>query len=197
MNVAIITASGSYKMEDFAPLAAEPELNLYTVTKAEEWGEPELILLPGTPTVADDFDVLSERGIIPLIREHAAAGKWIFGICGGMHMLGKRLLDPTMRKHPYSQKELIGLLDLETHYGDEPILARLKNVSAPWQCTLRGFETHTGRARGDEPVLFRRADGSPIGFGHGRILATYLHRCFDNADFRQALLRSVRENALI
>lgn len=193
MNLAIITASGSYNLEDFAPLEAEPELNLYTVSSAEEWDEPELILLPGTPTVAEDFDVLEQRGLIALIREHAAAGKWIFAICGGMHMLGKRLLDPRQSKYPFTEKKLIGLLDLETHYGEEPILARLKNVSAPWQCTLRGFETHSGRAGGAEPVLFHRADGSPVGFGHGRIMSTYLHRCFDSADFRRALLGAIRE----
>ncbi len=194
LNIAVVTASGSYNMEDFAPIEQEDGVNLYKVEHANDWGQPNLVLLPGTPTVAEDFDMLEERSIVPLIREHAAAGKWMFGICGGMHMMGQRLLDPHCQKYPFTEKAMLGILQIETLYLGEPVLARLRNISAPWGCTLRGYETHTGRADGTEPVLFRRADGSAIGFGHGCIMATYLHRCFDDKGFREAFLAAVREN---
>lgn len=194
LNIAIVTASGSYEMDDFKPFQLEPHANLYSVCEVADWGKPDLLFLPGTPTVAEDFDTLREKGIIPLISQHAKSGGWIFGICGGMHMMGQRLLDPHCQKYPFTEKPMLGLLDIETLYQGEPTIARLRNVTAPWGCTLRGYETHTGRAKGAEPVLFRRPDGSPIGFGHGRILATYLHRCFDAPSFRQSLLRAILQN---
>ncbi len=192
LQIAIVTASGSNKMDDFKPFLTEPNVHLYHVHQPEEWGKPDLVMLPGTNTVAEDFDMLKERGVVSLIHQHVAAGGWMFGICGGMHMMSQRLLDPNCQKYPFTEKAMLGILDIETLYLGPPVISRLRGVTAPWGCTLRGYETHTGRADGTEPVIFRRADGSALGFGHGHLLATYLHRCFDDADFRQALLHAVR-----
>ena len=107
-------------------------------------------------------------------------------------LMGRRLLDPHHYKYTFDEEAMLGLLDVDTVFAAEPVFTRLRGVSAPGGFLLRGFETHRGMSDGNEPVLFRREDGSPIGFGHGRLWATYLHRCFDDAGFRRHVIDAVR-----
>lgn len=193
VDMALVLAGASYNEEDFSPLAAEPGVNFRVVRFATQLGEPDVILLPGTKAVAADYDALCLAGMADAILARVAAGCWVVGICGGLHMLAQRLLDSSHSKYPFSEKVMMGLLRLDVCYGSPSVFSRLRSVSAPGGFLLRGFETHSGVCRGEEPVLFRRVDGSPIGYGHGRIWGTYLHRVFDNTDFRRYFIETVRE----
>lgn len=192
VDIALVLASASYNREDFSPLEAEPGVTLREVRFPTQLGQPQVIILPGTPDAAADFDVLTACGMADAILEHARCGGWVVGICGGMHMMAKRLYDPQHVKYPFAEKQMLGLMALDVHYGGEQIFRRLRHVSAPGGLELRGFETHRGQCDGAEPVLFRREDGSPIGYGHGRCWGTYLHRLFDSVVFRQHFLSAVR-----
>lgn len=193
IDIALIVAGRSYNEEDFAPLAAEPDVSFRVLRFASDWGQPDVVILPGTTDVAADFDMLEAGGVLDALRAHVAKGGWVAGICGGLQMMGRRLLDPHHHKYPFDQKAMLGLLNVDTVFAAEPVFKRLRNVSAPGGFLLRGFETHRGMSDGDEPVLFRRDDGSAIGFGHGRLWATYLHRCFDDAGFRRYFIDAVRQ----
>lgn len=192
LDIALILAGHSYNEDDFAPLAAAPGVHFRVLRFASDWASPDVIILPGTQDVAGDFDAHEASGIAEAIRRHAEAGGWVVGICGGLQMMGRRLLDPHHHKYPFAEKEMLGLLALDTVFAAEAVFRRLRRVSAPGGCELRGFETHRGMSEGEEPVLFRREDGSPIGYGHGRLWATYLHRCFDDAAFCRHFLDAVR-----
>ncbi len=192
IDVALVLAGRTYNEEDFAPLAAEPDVRFRVLRFASDWGHPDLVILPGTTDVAADFDALEAGGVLDALRAHAASGGWVAGICGGLQMMGRRLLDPHHYKYTFDEKAMLGLLDVDTVFAAEPVFTRLRGVSAPGGFLLRGFETHRGMSDGNEPVLFRREDGSPIGFGHGRLWATYLHRCFDDAGFRRHVIDAVR-----
>lgn len=196
VDIALVMAGNSYNEDDFAPLAAEDGVHLRVVRFTTDLGSPDAIMLPGTPDAAADFDILEAEGMIAALRRHAVHGGWIAGICGGMHMMSKRLCDHLHVKYPFDEKPMLGLLDLDTVYGLSPtVFRRLHRVTAPGGFLLRGFETHRGECAGHEPVLFRREDGSPIGYGHNRIWGTYLHRCFDSAPFRRHLLTAIRSGA--
>lgn len=193
IDIALVMAGHSYNEEDFAPLAAEAGVRLRVVRFTTDLGTPDCIMLPGTPDAAADFDIMEAEGMTDALQAHAARGGWIAGICGGMHMMSKRLYDPQHVKYSFDEKPMLGLLDLDTVYSPEPaVFRRLHRVTAPGGCLLRGFETHRGQCRGNEPVLFRREDGSAIGYGHQRLWGTYLHRCFDSAPFRHHLLTAIR-----
>ena len=47
-----------------------------------------LVVLPGSKHVAADLDWLRETGLAARIKAHAAAGRPVLGICGGLQMLG-------------------------------------------------------------------------------------------------------------
>lgn len=195
IDIALVTAERSYNKEDFAPLADEPGVTLRPVRFPSDLGTPDAIILPGTPDVAADFDTHAASGMIDALLTHTQNQGWLIGICGGLHMLTRKLLDPQHRKYPFNEKKMIGLLELDTVYGGPNIFRKLRDVSAPGGLLLKGFETHQGICEGSEPILFRRADGSPIGYGHGRIWGTYLHRAFDSSPFRSHLLEAIRSGA--
>lgn len=195
LDIALISAQASHFVDDFSPLGKEEGVNLRGISCLEQWGEPDLILLPGSMDIAGDYDILQAKGLTARIMQHATEGKWIVGICGGLQMMGRSIQDPKHKKYPFSHKAMLGLLALDTHYGAERIFLRLRHVRAPWGGELRGFETHSGTIIGEEPALFFREDGTVIGYGHDRIWGTYLHRGFNNINFRKAFLQALREDA--
>ena len=69
------------------PLAAEPDVRLRAVRRAEDWGQPHVVILPGTKSVAADLAALRAEGLADLICRHAARDGWLLGICGGLQML--------------------------------------------------------------------------------------------------------------
>ncbi len=193
MNIALIAMKHAYMLDDFSPLEQQPDVNMKLVRAQEEWTDVDVVLLPGSQDVAADYDALVSEGLDKRILEHAAAGKCVFGICGGLQLMGKSLRDPLRVKYAFDEKSMLGLLDIETVFQKEMLVRHLSGTSDPWGNTLRGFETHRGLSDGDEPVLFRYADGGALGYGHGKLWGTYLHACFKN----QGFLRSFLEYAVV
>ena len=58
IDVALVLAGRTYNEEDFAPLAAGPDVSFRVLRFASDWGHPDLVILPGTTDVAADFDAL-------------------------------------------------------------------------------------------------------------------------------------------
>lgn len=120
VDMALVLAGASYNEEDFSPLAAEPGVNFRVVRFATQLGEPDVILLPGTKDVAADYDTLCLAGMADAILARVAAGCWVVGICGGLHMLAQRLLDSSHSKYPFSEKVMMGLLRLDVSMVHRP-----------------------------------------------------------------------------
>ena len=184
-KLALIRMPHAYELKDFAPL--RPYAQLYEVREIAELGQPDAIFLPGSSDVAADFDALVQSGLADPLKYFAAQLVFLFCRCRGLQLMGRSLPHPQHHKYPFAHKVMLGLLQLDTYFEEEMLLASLKGVRAPWGCTLRGFESHRGHSKGEEPPLFFHPDGSPLGYGHGQLMGTYLHRCFHNKDFVRAL----------
>ena len=59
----------------------------YAATSAEEAAQAEAIVLPGVGAFGDGMRALEARGLVPVLRERAAAGIPLLGICLGMQMM--------------------------------------------------------------------------------------------------------------
>jgi hypothetical protein len=73
------------------------------LSSARHPGEPEggdWIILPGSRQVSGDLQWLRDRGTDRAITRHAAAGKRIPGVCGGLQMRGAGPTDPHDIKGP-------------------------------------------------------------------------------------------------
>ena len=201
LDIAVVMLRHVSNYTDFAPLTAEPDVRLRPVRRAEEWGDPDVVMLPGSKSVVPDLDDLRRSGLADNILSHAERGKWIFGICGGLQMLGRAILDPHGIESAAPEVPGLGLMDLRSTFAADKTLVRVARAETPLDVPSGGYEIHHGLTdHGPSALpLFLRADRAYpseaeriCGYVSGRRWATYLHGVFDDDAFRRAWLDHVR-----
>ena len=201
LDIAVVMLRHVSNYTDFAPLAAEPDVRLRPVRHAEEWGDPDVVMLPGSKSVVPDLDDLRRSGLADNILGHAERGKWIFGICGGLQILGRAILDPHGIESAAPEVPGLGLMDLRSTFAADKTLVRVARAETPLGVPSGGYEIHHGLTDHGPSVLplFLRADRAYpseaeriCGYVSGRRWATYLHGVFDDDAFRRAWLDHVR-----
>lgn len=105
---------------DFNPLARIPGVTLRYVDRPECFGEPDIVLLPGTKNVMGDLAWMRNNGLENCIRRYASQGGPVLGICGGYQMLGMTIRDPEHVESGGSMQGM-GLLPVDTVYAREKV----------------------------------------------------------------------------
>jgi len=198
IDIAVIHLPRVANFDDFDPLQREPSVRLRYVSTVDELGAPDLVILPGTRATIADLEFLRSRGLDDAIRDRAARGAHLLGICGGYQMLGEWLFDPNGVEAPAgTEVGGLGLLPIVTTFdGDKQTIRATGRVTAgagPWAAAagamIEGYEIHMGQSGGDAASLLE-LDGHPDGAisADGRIAGTYLHGLFANDDLRRGLL---------
>jgi len=182
---------------DFDPLRAHPQVDFRYIRMGDEIPPADLVILPGSKSVQRDLHSLRGHGWEPYLRRHLRYGGKVIGICGGLQMLGRELLDPHCIESDVASSTGLGLLDFVTTLAPHKQLVNaqgtlLLDSGAP----VRGYEIHMGVSEGAalaRPALRLQHGGDSRADGalseDGQILATYLHGLFDTPDACQALLR--------
>ncbi|RKP48453.1 cobyric acid synthase [Trinickia fusca] len=181
---------------DFDALRAHPQVDFRYVRAGEPLPAADLVVLPGSKSVQRDLAWLREQGWEPYLYRHLRYGGKVIGICGGMQMLGRELLDPHGIESGVERARALGLLDFTTTLEAEKQLVTTQGTLAFDDAPVRGYEIHMGATHGPalaRPAMWLRArDGTLRAEGalsdDGQILATYLHGLFDAPDACQALL---------
>ncbi|AUX36317.1 MULTISPECIES: cobyric acid synthase [Sorangium] len=191
---------------DFDPLTREPGVRLVYVTRPEQVAGLDLLILPGSKSTVADLDWLRQRGLADALARHGARGGRIFGICGGMQMLGQSIDDP----HKVEDKagvavEGLGLLPVRTIMNAHKTTTQATAVLVdprPGVGQLVGYEIHMGWTERTDPrcrplLHLRRAGGGEAILDgaqteDGRVFGTYLHGLLDNDAFRLHLLNTLR-----
>jgi adenosylcobyric acid synthase len=177
---------------DLHPLEREPGVQVRYVERAAQWGNPALVVLPGSRSVAADLEWLRWQGLAERIVSHARSGGRVIGVCGGYQMLGREIRDPQGVEGPECLPGL-GLLDVTTTFLPHKTLLRVTGASrVPGLegLPVEGYEIHHGvTAASGRPAfdLSGRPDGAAT--EDGRVFGGYLHGLFDLPAFRHALLR--------
>ncbi|MFG6448926.1 cobyric acid synthase [Roseateles sp. BYS180W] len=200
-RIAIVAYPRLSNLDEFQPLRALSGVRLVWARSAAALQGADLIILPGSKAVAADLAWLRAQGLDAAINAHAAAGKPVLGICGGLQMLGEALVDP----HGLDGNAPgLGLLPLVTQYENDKLLrpAALQfspTLQGPWAALqglqVQGYEIHHGRTAphpslAAPEVVLRDAHGQPNGWQCGPVLGLYAHGLFEQASLLQALLDS-------
>ncbi len=205
VDVVVVQLPRIANFDDFDPLVREPGVRVRYVRSAGEFGRPDLAVLPGTKATAADLEWLRERGLDRVIEAHATDGGAVLGICGGMQMLGERLVDEDgVEAAPGTALRGLGLLPIETRFSAGKTTRRASGEVAasegPWAAAsglpVEGYEIHMGESgatREDAVRPLLRLGGEPDGAvsPDGRVAGSYLHGLLHNDELRAALLRAL------
>lgn len=179
---------------DLDPLRLHPEVDFRWCGPGQTPPPADLVVLPGSKSVAADLAWLRQQGWEPYLQRHLRYGGKVIGLCGGYQMLGRRLRDPHGIEGPSGECTGLGLLECETTLSAEKLLRNVDGrLLVGTEPAIAAYEIHMGITEG--PALARPAvrldDGRSDGAisEDGRILGTYCHGLFDRPAALQALLQ--------
>jgi adenosylcobyric acid synthase len=102
---------------DLTPLESDPLLNVEWrrhVLPDAPYPHVEAIILPGSRLTRSDLDWLKTTPWFDFLKQHAAKGGAILGLCGGYQMLGMTVADPDGVEGAPGVSDGLGLLPVET-----------------------------------------------------------------------------------
>jgi adenosylcobyric acid synthase len=184
--IAVIRLPHISNFNDFDPLANLEGLQLVYLKRPRPLSAYQAVIIPGTKSTRSDLAWLQSNGWVDALREYAAAGGHLLGICGGYQMLGRRVIDPGGLEGPAGVTSGLNLLPLETELKAPKTTTR---TDFTWNGIQgSGYEIHMGQTRrlDGRPLLTvlrrnRQACNGDDGCTtpDGRVLGTYIHGFFD------------------
>jgi adenosylcobyric acid synthase len=193
LRIAIVAWPRISNLDEFEPLLRMPHVHVTWARDAAQLAAADWVILPGSKQTSADLAWLRSRGMDAAVAAHAAQGKPVLGICGGLQALGEALVDI----HGIDGNAPgLGLLPLVTLFEPDKIVRRQSatfgSVDGPWAplsgLVLDGYEIrhgrtaqHAGMAAG-RPVL-----GQDLGWQAGSVLGISVHGLFESAAVQQAL----------
>jgi cobyric acid synthase CobQ/L-threonine-O-3-phosphate decarboxylase len=196
VEIAIIDLPHISNFTDFDAFRVEPDVCLRIVRSADDLGQPDAVMLPGSKNTLGDLDRLRRSGLADRIRTLASHGRTeIVGICGGLQMLGHEILDPLGIESAAAQAEGLRLLPFSTVLAAEKTLVRTRALHISSGLDVQGYEIHHGRTPlGDCRPLVVRPDGQVVAQADHdeRVWGTYLHGLFDADPFRRWFIDRLR-----
>ncbi|WP_435176590.1 cobyric acid synthase [Actinacidiphila sp. bgisy145] len=182
LRVAVAAVPLMSNFTDLDALAAEPGVVVRFVDRPDELADADLVVLPGTRGTVRALEWLHARGLADAVRQRAAQGRPVLGICGGFQLLAESIDDEVESKA--GTVRALGLLPVRVRFAREKTLARPEGTQ--YGEPVRGYEIHHGVAElrgGDEPFL----DGCRV----GAVWGTHWHGSLESDGFRRAFLRQV------
>lgn len=208
LDIAIVQLAHISNHTDFEPLGNEPQCTIRLIRNVEDWGNPDIVILPGSKSVTADLEKLNASGLSEKIREHAQ-DKWLLGVCGGLQIMGCYIYDPLTVESKETVVKGLGLMNISSEFATEKTLTCVEGVESPLGITLAGYEIHHGISKiiteMDEIAKHDSNDvqevkesfwheGRACGYVADKKWATYVHGLFDDDAFRHAFLDFVRED---
>jgi adenosylcobyric acid synthase len=199
LDIACVDLPHISNFTDFDALALEPDVRMRLVrTPADLRGKrPDCLILPGSKSTLADLGALRENGLAEAIRDFAAIGGTLVGICAGFQMLGEGISDPLGVESGCQEAQGLGLLPMATELGKEKTLTRLQVTHMPSGLPVSGYEIHHGQTRMlyedmSRPLFSGTTDVVGLANTRGNVWGAYLHGLFDADGFRRYVLDGLR-----
>ena len=198
-TIAIVAYPRISNLDEFQALKNVPGVRLKWVRSPSEILDADWVILPGSKHTSGDLAWLRSQRLDAAIAAHAAQGKAVLGICGGLQMLGEALID----MHDIDGNAPgLGLLPLVTNFEIAKTVqhrqTQFGNLTGLWSklsdVTVAGYEIHHGQTA-QHPAMAKAGDVAvavlPDALGWqnpaGNVLGLYLHGMFEDPAVLQAL----------
>ena len=189
IDIAVVQLPRISNFTDFSPFARFSGVSVRYVKNVFELGAPDLIVLPGTKSTIADLKWLRQNGLEAEILKQASRGTPVFGVCGGLQMLGKHISDPYGTEGGGAIAGM-GLLPLETVFAQAKTRAqtegRFAGLSGVFEglngLYYRGYEIHMGQSDNASAVVQQ-----------GSVYGSYIHGLFDENGVAERIVRALYE----
>lgn len=185
VDIAVIRLPRISNFTDLDAFSQYNGVSVRYVTKPEQLGSPDMIVIPGTKSTISDMRFLRESGLEAVLKKSASAGVLIFGICGGYQLLGGFISDPDNTEGGGGIRGL-ELLRADTVFTSEKRRVRTSGKFADITggfgflsgAEFSGYEIHMGRTETAEAPLLSTGDGA----FSGNVCGCYIHGIFDSSE---------------
>lgn len=196
IDIAVICYPYLSNYTDVNPFRLEQDCHVRLVRQADDLGNPDLMIMPGSKNTIEDLLYLQKSGLAEKIIELVEEKCLLFGICGGYQMLGEKIMDPMHVESSHYMINGLGLLPVETKLTNEK-----KTIRSDGQLQLlgemfhvQGYEIHMGETTQIRPHdSLIKMEHSHDGSINHNVIGTYFHGIFENDHFRTFLLNSIRK----
>jgi adenosylcobyric acid synthase len=204
LDVAVIRLPRISNFTDFNALSLIDGVSVRYVTRPQELGHPDMIVLPGTKNTMGDLKWMRESGLEALVIRASNGGTPVFGICGGYQMLGDDLQDPYGVEEGGEMKGL-GLLPINTIFEQAKTRTRVEGIvnfssgifGSIGESSIYGYEIHMGVSTITDseakPLTKIHLAETPEtitfdGCQKGNVYGSYVHGIFDDSDVAKKLI---------
>ena len=184
LTIGVVALPRASNLTDVDPLIDEPGVILRPLYRPEQMQDCDLVILPGTRATASDMRWLRTRGFEAALRRRAAAGRAIFGICGGYQMLGTSIEDDVEGK--VGRVSGFGLLPVRTVFHDEKVVTQTQQVLTDGS-TVRGYQIHHGMVTVEGGRELLPGEGCI----EGSVAGSTWHGLFENDRWRHRFLTEI------
>jgi len=199
IKVAAPVLSRIANFDDLDPLRQEPNVELEFILPGQPIPlDADAVILLGTKSALADMRFLRSQGWDTDVLAISRAGKTIFGICGGLQLLGNEMQDPDGVDGPSGTEQGLGLLNITTRMRPGKTVRENSGEHLASATPISGYEIHVGETTGpDAERPFAILNTGPDGASSpaGDITGTYLHGVFGSDAFRRYWLNRIRSDA--
>ena len=206
IEIAIIKLPRISNFSDLDPFYSDQSIKLKWIEPGQKIGNPDALIIPGSKQTIKDLEKLNETGLATQIKNYAKKGGNVFGICGGLQMLGKSLEDPHNQESSNQISNFItkgmNLLPIKTAFGkNKHTSQRKEKVSWPIVNLIKGFEMHYGESdliNNKSTEIINLFENNSLGWviekkDKSFIGGTYLHGIFENDEWRRQWINKIRQ----
>lgn len=209
-RIAIVAYPHISNLDEFQPLRNLPDVHIVWARQPRDLDGADWVILPGSKHTRADLAWLHTHGLSSAIQAHAAQGRPVLGICGGLQMLGHSVQDHRGVEGAGAAGVVatsstgLGLLPIETHFAQAKSLravqvecrARPDLPATAWSALhglhFEGYEIHHGQTNWTEELLSPHAcitdhAGAPLGWQRDQVLGLYVHGLFESPAVLKAL----------
>ena len=189
IDIAVILLPRISNFTDFSPFSRFSGVSLRYVRNVSELVDPDMIIIPGTKNTISDLKWMRQSGLEARVLQAADRSVPVFGICGGLQMLGRSLSDP-MGVEGGGEIAGLGLLPTDTVFSKDKTRTRTSGVfsgmggvfSGLNGLTFSGYEIHMGQSGFSAPVI-----------QNGNVYGSYIHGLFDENGVAEAIVSALYE----